>query len=498
MRRRLPIFYNALLLTGVNLLLRLIGTSFQVYLSGRIGAAGVGLLQLVLSVSSMSMIAGIAGVRTATMYLTAAELGRKRSGNVAHVLSACFVYSIVCSSAVGGAVYWFAPTLAQHWIGDVRALEAIRLMAVFLPVSCLCSVMTGYFTAASRIGTLAAVEVAEQLCSMSVTVLALMTWAGSDAGRACQAVVLGSCAGACLTLVCLAYLRLRERPTVGARIPVAGKLLQTAVPLALADDLRAGISTVENLMVPKRLALFPGVGDPMALFGTICGMVFPVLTFPTAILFGLTELLIPELARCNAAGSHARIRYLVRRSLRVAMIYGAVFCGLLYLLSEELCILLYRSREAGIYLRWFSLLAPMLYCDAIIDAMTKGLGQQRACVRYNILTSAMDVAMLYVLLPGYGVVGYYVSFLISHLVNVVLSLRRLLKITQIRIPLRVPVCTVAVIAAAIWAAAHVRELVAQAGAYLALLLSALFLLKILRREDWDWLRGMIKPRGASS
>ena len=75
--KKLPIFYSALLLTGVNLLLRLVGTSFQVYLSGRIGAAGIGLLQLVLSVGSFAMVAGIAGVRTAAMYLTAEEqIGR--------------------------------------------------------------------------------------------------------------------------------------------------------------------------------------------------------------------------------------------------------------------------------------------------------------------------------------------------------------------------------------------------------------------------------------
>ena len=50
-----PIFYNALLLTGVNLLLRFVSTSFQVYLSGRIGAAGIGLLQLVLSVGALAI-----------------------------------------------------------------------------------------------------------------------------------------------------------------------------------------------------------------------------------------------------------------------------------------------------------------------------------------------------------------------------------------------------------------------------------------------------------
>ena len=80
MPKKLPIFYSALLLTGVNLLLRLVGTSFQVYISGRIGAAGVGLLQLTMSVGSLAMVTGIAGVRTAAMYLTAEELGKKRPG----------------------------------------------------------------------------------------------------------------------------------------------------------------------------------------------------------------------------------------------------------------------------------------------------------------------------------------------------------------------------------------------------------------------------------
>ena len=191
MPKKLPIFYSALLLTGVNLLLRLVGTSFQVYISGRIGAAGVGLLQLTMSVGSLAMVTGIAGVRTATMYLTAEELGKKRPGNVTWVLSGCFVYSILCSTAVAAALYFLAPALAENWIGDVRTVNSLRLFAAFLPVSCLCGVMTGYFTAANRIGTLAAVEAAEQLCSMVVTMAVLTLWAGDDPGRACQSVVMG-------------------------------------------------------------------------------------------------------------------------------------------------------------------------------------------------------------------------------------------------------------------------------------------------------------------
>ncbi len=485
--KKLPIFYSALMLTGVNLLLRLVSTSFQVFISGRIGAGGVGLLQLVLSVGSMALTAGVAGIRPATMYLTAEEVGKKRPQNVTWVLSGCVAYSLLFSLMVATLVYFFAPQIAAHWIGDARTLGAIRLLAAFLPVSCLSGVMIGYFTAANRIGALAAVEVAEQLCSMGITTAALIFWAGNDIGQACQAVVLGSCVGSCLTLCSLVVLRLLERVKTGTPVPVMRRLTAVALPLALADDLKVGITTTENLMVPKRLALHSGAADALAQFGTVCGMVFPVLMFPASILYALADLLIPEMARCNAAGSRVRIRYLARRSLRLALFYG-LGCGLLlFFLAEPLSLALYNSREAGAYLRRFALLAPMLYCDAIIDAMNKGLGQQHICVRFNILTSIMDVVGLYFLLPGQGMRGYFISFLISHAVNFLLSFGLLLKTTGLR--LRFSTVLLTVLSLLTGAACAVFVPGAGVKAILSLLgcFGSLCFWGVVRLEDLSWL-----------
>lgn len=491
MSRKLPIFYSALLLTGVNLLLRFVSTSFQVYISGKIGAAGVGLLQLVLSVGAMAMTLGIAGVRTATMYLSAEELGKGRPGNVRHILSGCFLYSILCSGCVALGLYLGAPFLAEDWIGDIRTVSAIRVYAAFLPVSCLCGVMTGYFTAASRIGTLAAVEVAEQLLSMVLTMGMLLFWAGQDPAKACQAIILGNGISMCMTLVCLAVLRTFHSSPAGPRIPVQQRLLSTAVPLALADDLKAGISTTENLMVPKRLALYSGVADPLAAFGTVCGMVFPVLMFPAAILYSLAELLIPELARCAAAGSQQRIGYLAKRSLRVALIYGCCFGALEFLVAPELCQRLYGDPDVGTVLQLYALLIPMLYCDAITDAMIKGLGQQKVSVRYNILTSSMDVLFLYLLLPEYGMQGYFFSFLVTHLVNFGLSLRRLLKIVGPVISFGTAALAVGGAAAAVWLTCGLQLPVVRCGAFFVVFVCLLFLLQVLQKEDVLWLKGLI-------
>lgn len=434
-KRPVPLLFRALLLTVVNLLLRLVGTGFGAYLSRRIGAQGIGLLQLTLSVGGLATIAGIGGIRTAAMYLTAEELGRNKKGSLPWVLSGCLGYSLVCSLTVGAFLWFFSPYIAENWIGNGGVADSLRLYSCFLPITSLCAVLTGFYTGCNRIGALAATEIAEQLFSMLVTLFALTLWAGTDPGKACRSVILGNAMGNLLTFAVL-LLFSRQRQLRGERIPVAGRILRSALPLAVADSCKGGLSTLENLLVPKRLSL--AVADPLAVFGRISGMVFPVLMFPACLLFGLSELLIPELARCRCAGKDKRIAHLLQKSLRASLLYGLLLGGLLFLWADGLCQRLYSSPESGTLLKLFAPLAPMLYCDAITDAMTKGLGQQHMAVRFNIFTNILDIICLYFLLPVWGINGYFISFFLTHALNFYLSLRHLLRITGEKIRFSFP------------------------------------------------------------
>ena len=503
MRRTGTMFYSALLLTGANLALRMVSMGFQVYLSGQIGAAGIGLLQLVLSVSMLAMTAGMGGIRTSAMYLTAEEVGSGRWQGVRRVLSACFLYSFLFSTAVALLVWFCAPLVAEAWIGDLRTLAALRIFAAFLPVVCLGGVMTGYFTAAGRIRELVAVEILEQVVSMAVTVLLLSHWASGDPGRACCAVVGGSSAASLVTLLSLLFLRSRETNRLPdpqeAPVPVAGRLLRVALPLALADDLRMGISTVENLIVPRRLGLFPQSAEPLAEYGVVCGMVFPTLMFPAAILFSLAELLVPELSRCAAGGRRKRIAYLTGRSLRVALLYGLAAGGILFTASEALGMVLFDNPLVGRQLRRFALLAPMLYVDAVTDANVKGMGQQVACVRYNTVTSFLDVVFLWLLLPRFGLDGYYLSFLVTHALNFGLSFFRLRKVTGFRPQLSVVLRALGAASLSLWVASLLPKVGGWSGVlflaagFCSVFFLRLVLLGVVGREDLRWIRGLVRP-----
>ena len=489
MKRGSSIFYGALLLTGTNFLLRLAGMSFQVYLSGRIGAAGVGLLQLIVSVRALAFAAGSAGIRTGTLCLCAEALGRKRP--LSPVLSGCLKYGLLFSVPTAAGLWLLSPRLAAEWIGDMAALPSLRASAWFLPVLCLLGVMTALFSAAGRLRTLVAVEFLEQGCAIAVTFLLLSRWSGT--GSACLAVTLGGGCSAALSLWILWLLR-RTGPRTAS--PPYRRIFTMALPVGAADSLRVGLNTLENFLVPRRLALFGGAASAMANYGVLHGMVFPVLMFPAAILASLAELLAPELSRCAHRQGRVRVRYLTRQGLRAAFLFGVCMGGVLFAAGRPLGQLLYRSETAGIYIRLYAPLVPMLYADGIVDAMCKGLGRHSANARYNLFTSLLDVILLWFLLPRYGMAGCYFSFAAVHLVNFALSLRRLVRTAELRLsPLPAGKALLCAAAAAFLTGrllpAEEAGVPAAAAAYLLALWTLWLVFRVVGRQDWLWLRGML-------
>lgn len=434
--RKDSILKGALLLTGANLLLRLISIAFNVFLAGRIGADGLGLLQLISTVGIFAGIVGSSGVRIAAMCLSAEEFGSGRLGGVRSAVSACLRYGLLASSIAGLALFFAAKPIALSLLQDSRAAMSLAVMGLLLPFSCLSGIMAGYYTACGRIRQLVAIQFAERLLSLLFTAFLLLTWARNDLARSCCAIILGSSFGSLFDFAFLFLMFRRDMRQV--KVPkeplhMQKRLLKLCVPIALNDYLRAGLNTVEQLLIPYGLAKFAGSSvEAMADYGTIHAMVFPVLMFPAAILYSVSDLLVPELSRSRAMGRTLRITDLTDKCLRMTLLFACAVSGFLFCCAEPLGILVYDSTAAGRYLKLFAPMVLMLYLDAITDGMLKGMAEQVSCVRYNTFTSLLDVIFLFLLLPRWGIGGYLFSFTLTHTINLILSVQRLLKVTTHR------------------------------------------------------------------
>ena len=170
--------------------------------------------------------------------------------------------------------------------------------------------------------------------------------------------------------------------------------------------------------------------ESQLLLGAIHGMTFPAMMLPAVVLGSLSDLMIPTLARTKAAGDRAGMERMLRICLRTGLLYALGVMGFFLLCGRSLGQLVYHNETAGRYLGLFAPVLLILYLDAIVDGLLKGLIEQVASMRYNTLTSALEVALLWVLLPRYGVDGFFFSFVLTHGLNFFLSIARLLKVTR--------------------------------------------------------------------
>ena len=493
---------NTLLLTLSNLAIRAVSMLFQVYLADKIGAAGLGLMQLIASVSILAMTLGYSGVRTAAMYLAAEEFGHGRLGGVRVAIRSCMIYGLILSTAAGLLLMRLSPWLAERWIQDSRAASSLHLIGLFLPFSCMISVLDGYFTACGKVRQMVSIELLDQGFAIILTVILLHSRAASDPEWACCAIFAGNgiANGVCMLLMLWIYHRdCRTFPPAPKGLAMGKRLIRLCLPLAVNEYLRSGLSTLEHLLIPHGLRQNGDSGEEaLSTYGVIHGMVFPVITFPAAILFSLADVLVPELARCCAAGNQGRIQYLTDRCLRFGLFFACAVAGLLYLLADPLGLLLYHNTEAGMYIRFFAPLILILYLDAVVDGMHKGLGQQLSCVRYNTLTSFLDVALLFLLLPRYGIAGFLFSFSVTHLLNFYLSLRRLLVVTEYPLPLLDSVKIILLTGGAVLLMERLPSAAPVTGAQ-TVLFGAIYLLLLvllspiaLSTEDRDWFSSLFR------
>ena len=438
MVNRKRLIMNTALLTGSSLAMSAISMAFQVWLAGRIGSAGIGLYQLVLSVAFLCTTFAVSGIRFAATRLVSEELGHERSWSVAAAMRRCFAYSLFFGLSSLVVLWTFAEPIGFLWIGDARTVKSLKLIAFSMPFLSLSSVMSGYFTACGRVWKPTAVHLGEQLITIGFVAFFLTHSPAGDIEKNCAAVMLGNVCGDVISFVCMLLFYLTDRHSVrdcsAQKLKLTSRMLKVALPLAVSAYARSALSTLEHLLVPRGLKA-AGFSADRALsgYGVIQGMVLPILSFPACILMALAELIIPELTEAQVRGNNNDISKTVSSLIKKGLGYSSAVALVLFIFADKLGVRIYSSPEAGDYLRLLAPLIPIMYTDMVADGCLKGLGQQLWCMGINLLDALLGVMLVWQVLPVFALKGYICIIYFNECLNFALSIMRLGKVTKIRL-----------------------------------------------------------------
>ena len=429
---RKKLFYNTALLTASSLLMSCIGMAFHVWLVGRIGTAGIGLYELVISVVNLSATFAISGIRFATTRLISEEIGSSETGGIRLMMRRCLGYGAFFGCTAGVIIYFLAEPIGFLWIGDARTVRSLRLCALSMPCIALSSSLSGYFTACGRVWKAALIHLIEQLTCIAAIAFFLSRAPAGDIEKSCSAVLCGHVTADIVSLVLflLAYSDDRARhycEGCDSGEPMK-RIIKIAVPLAVSAYARSALTTFQHLLVPRGLRK-AGYSADSALsgYGIIQGMALPILLFPACISSALADVTVPELTGAQVRKDTPAISSTVKRLIKLSLGFSLAVAAFMFLFSDMLGLVIYDSRETGRFIRLLAPLVPVIYTDITVDSCLKGLGQQVWSMGINVLESVVGLLLILRFLPLYALKAYIFIIYFTELFNFVLSSLRLRK-----------------------------------------------------------------------
>ena len=489
--RTKKVIRNTLLLTVSALLMRGGGVWFNAMLVSRAGASGVGLFSLLMSVFSLALTFGTAGLRLSAMRLSAEEANPRRRGGG---MQRCFSLALLLGIGAAVLLYFSAGLCAELWLNDVRAAAPLRILALSIPASALSATLSGYCRAAGAVLPYSAAQLAEQGIKIVITLFALKNLpglsgvfgaSGDNSETVCVAMAIGITIAEWLSLMltfgvyAIWGLRLKHKNNASAKdtsllaTPIRA-LMRIALPDGLGASARGILLTAEHLLIPPGLRKSGADSESaLAAYGTIHGMTLPVLLYPSALLSSLTGLLIPEIARLRTGGHKNRISDVSSQLLHWTLVFALGAAAIFFAFANELSMAIYGDITAADSLRLLAPLVPAMFLDMTVDGILNGLDEQKRVMRYNVLDSALCVLMVLLVLPPLGVKGYYLILYAAELLNLAMSANRLLTVSDAKINLWDSAGKSLLCAAAAWGVTHL--LFAKAAARMAPMLGAILL-----------------------
>ena len=435
MKNTRKLILNTALLTAASFLMQTVTVAFNVYLTKRIGAVGIGLFQLTMTVYAMGVTFSCAGVRLSATRLNIDLLAKNPAASLRRSVRYSVGYALCVSCVVALALWAFAPMAAALWLHDARSAMSLRWLAAGLPFVSVTAAMQGYFVAIRRVYLCAVSQGAEQAVKIITAVLFLNAMLPRGVEYACLAIVYGMVAGQIAVLALSAYMTrksgyMRQPMQNGEKLHLRA-LLHIALPEGAGACARSVLLTAEHLLIPRGFeASGRSKTEAMRIYGIMHGMALPVALYPSAVLSSLSNLLIPEISELRVQKQHLRINLAVERILKLSILYGIFAGGMFYAFAGPLSMRIYGNPDTARYLQILAPLVPVMYVDMSVDCMLKGLDQQKASMLYNIIDSGLCCVLVYLLLPRLAIKGYIIVLFVSEIYNFYFSIRRLLKVTQ--------------------------------------------------------------------
>lgn len=447
---RIDKFYkDSFILTLSNMVTGIIAFIFSIILSRELGAEGLGLYGLIMPVYGLLLCITSDGLITATSKISAVYFCRRDFRNLNKTLSTVFAFVIMWAASVALLVLLCNKGIAIHIVRDARAAKALMMLSpaiLFIPLS---AVVKGYFYGLGKYKVTASVDIFEKLLRViillsTISILNPDTVDGTVA-IAYFALAAGELLSMSMLFICYKIQRGKLYRNFGncskskSRIQLLFDVFVISAPLCLNGILSSVISTLSTLVLPWRLvAAGFTYSEALALIGRFGGMALNISFLPYIIIGSMLTVLVPELSlhisRKDFWSAEERIAQVLKMACAVG-ISTAIVC---LLLPNTLGQLFYQRNDLGSMIRFTAPICLISFVASPTFGILNALGKQNILLRNSLIISLESLVLIIVLagIPALNIYGDGLSMILSSLTALLINMKEIKKICEIKIGLQ--------------------------------------------------------------
>lgn len=411
---------GAFILALAGIVTRVFGAIYRIPLTWLIGSEGMGLYGMSYPLYAMLLVVSTVGIPVAISKL----ISEKVTAGDYQEAYRVFRLSLIILAGTG---LFFSllllvgarPLVEKGLLQDKRAYYALISVSPAIFIVSVMSAYRGFFQGMQTMVPTALSQLIEQLFRVGTALILAYYLFDRGIEYAAAGAAFGAVTGAIAGLVVLLLFfrqrrsyfgepRLYKKSATVSNRELLRQIVTLAIPVSLASMVMPIVQNIDVVIVPARLGVAGyTTQEATALFGQLSQMAATLINLPTTITVALAVSLVPAISEAFALDDLALVRSRVNAAIRVTMILELpAFVGL-YILSNEIMALLYRSPEAGVALSGLAAGVLFLGLHQTTSGILQGLGRTDIPVINLLAGAVLKVFITYTLtaVPSFGIRG---------------------------------------------------------------------------------------------
>lgn len=399
---------------------------YRIVLSRLIGAQGIGIYQICLSVFAVFLTFSSSGIPVTVSRLMSKEnaLGNER-GKYASVTAG--VVCTLCLTIPLVAIAFLCKDAFSFAFGDERISGLFLILMPSLIINSVYAVMRGAFWGNKQFIAYSLIELVEDAVMVACGCLLISGTndAFDGAKGAIWAVVISYVFSFVASLVYYFAKGGKFAPFKDRLKP----LISSATPVTAMRTYSSLLGSAIAVFLPFMLTTFAGVDadDAVSLYGIAVGMSLPVLYIPNSLIGSIAVVVAPEMSENYYRNDVKKLKTDVEKTVKTSVLIAIFLTPLLFCLGDEIGVFLYADKLSGALIKTYSFMLLPACISMMTTTILNSLGCETKTLVYSLFGALVLVGCIVVLTPILSIHSYMIGTSLSYVLTALLNSRLLAK-----------------------------------------------------------------------